>query len=228
MNVFSTLPGFSNPVDDTQAVFRAVLHAFSRPGIFVSLPVLPPPIPVTGFSQGMLALALTLCDSDTLLWLDNVADTPEVRHHLRFHCGSPFVTHLSEASFAFIAEPGDMPRLRAFNQGRSDFPDRSATLVINANLSEGSRRTHELTGPGVKNGNQGFWQGFHVSGLPVRFWEEWEENNASYPLGVDILFVDTQTDDADEPLARLLGLPRTACVRTIAPPSAVKERSVCM
>jgi len=228
MSAASTLPGFSNPVDDAQAVFRAVLDALARPGIPVVLPTLPPPIEATGLSQGMLALALTLCDNDTPLWLDAAADTPEARHHLRFHCASPFAENPSEATFAFIARPLDMPCLDAFNFGETNFPDRSATLVIGADLSECDGEVRELTGPGVKGCDQEVWQSFCVSGLPIWFWENWEANHAAYPLGVDVIFVETGHDDVGAPQARLLGLPRTACVREKPiQTSALQEQSSC-
>jgi len=219
MSALSTLPGFSNPVDDAQAVFRTMLQALARPGIPVSLPVLPPSLPVAGFSQGMLALALTLCDRDTPLWLDDAADTPQARHHLRFHCSTPFAAHPPEASFAFISRPETMPRLSAFSQGRSDFPDRSATLIISADLSESHRHAYELSGPGVKADSHGKWQRFHLSRLPAWFWEDWEANRAAYPLGVDVLFVDNAEDASGSAQVRLLGLPRTARVR---------EQNACM
>ena len=231
MNTPLTLPGFSNPVDDSQAVFRAVLAALSRPGLPVSL-ILPPfPVLAGELSPGMLALALALCDQDTPLWLDTAADTPETRHHLRFHCAAPFIADPAQGSFAFIARPEAMPRLQAFNPGRADYPDRSATLVINADLSSPQVCVLELTGPGVKGNDRGAWQSFRISGLPPWFWEDWETNRAAYPLGVDIIFVDKGAE-AGSSVIRLLGLPRTARVR-LAPyeqtdslPS--KEHCACM
>ena len=231
MSVLATLPGFADPVDGAQAVFRAVLEAFSRPGASVPLKASPPPLLASELSQGMLALALALCDRDTPIWLDEAADTPEARHHLRFHCATPFTANPSEASFAFIARPGDMPRLHAFNQGRADFPDRSATLVISAGVSQNREEGLELTGPGVKGNDKGAWRPFGVAGLPIWFWEDWEENHAAYPLGVDVVFVHTETDAFGTSRARLLGLPRTARVRRCAGPSgsfAAKERTACM
>ena len=227
-----TLPGFSNPVDDSQAVFRAVLTAFSRPGLPVSLTLPPFPVPSGELSPGMLALALALCDQDTPIWLDTAANTPEVRHHLRFHCAAPFAAELTQGSFAFIARPEAMPRLQAFNPGRADYPDRSATLVINADLSSPQACAMELTGPGVKGNDREAWQSFRISGLPPWFWEGWEANRAAYPLGLDVIFVDKGTESADRPAIRLLGLPRTARVR-LAPHEQTdylppKEHRTCM
>jgi alpha-D-ribose 1-methylphosphonate 5-triphosphate synthase subunit PhnH len=228
MNNLSTLPGFSNPVDDAQAVFRAVLGALSSPGTPVLLAAQLLPLTAAGFSLGMQALALALCDSDTPIWLDDAADTPEARHYLRFHCASPFAANPSEASFAFIANAESMPRLHGFDQGKPVFPDRSAMLIINANLFGCRGQARELTGPGVKNSNHDVWQSFHISGLPAWFWEDWEANHASYPLGVDIVFVDTGTDDSGALKIRLLGLPRTARVRQAARSPAQMEHAACM
>ena len=211
MNVPLTLPGFANPVDDSQAVFRAILTALSRPGLPVSLTLPSFPVPAGELSPGMLALALALCDQDTPLWLDAAADTPETRHHLRFHCAAPFMAHPAKASFAFISRPETMPRLQEFNPGRADYPDRSATLVISADLSSPQAYALEFTGPGVKDNALGVWQSFHISGLPLWFWDDWEANRAAYPLGVDVIIVDKES--AVTPVIRLLGLPRTARVR---------------
>jgi len=217
MALISTLPGFVSPVDDAQAVFRAALTALAHPGLPVSLELPSFPLPAGGFSPGMLALALALCDQDTPLWLDEAADTPQIRHHLRFHCASPLVAQPKAASFAFIARPEVMPRLREFNPGRPEYPDRSTTLVISADLSCSQSLALELTGPGVKGNDQGIWRKLCLSGLPAWFWDDWEENHFAYPLGVDVVFVDGQG-------IRLLGLPRTARVRQ----AANEENRACM
>ena len=224
MSALSTAPGFANPVEDAQAVFRAALDALARPGIPVPLPALPPPLAATGLSQGMLALALTLCDNDTPLWLDAAADTPQMRHHLRFHTASPFAESPMAAAFAFIAQPLDMPRLDAFHPGETNFPDRSATLIINVDFSEHNGESRELTGPGVKGNDEGHWQGFSVAGLPLWFWENWEANHAAYPLGVDVIFVESSRHASGAAQVRLLGLPRTARVRK---KTAAQEQPPC-
>ena len=80
----SLLPGFDNPVDDAQAVFRATLEAFAHPGRLESLPVSSGQ--PEGLSRALTALLLTLADPDTPVWLP--ADVPAAaRAFLRFHCG---------------------------------------------------------------------------------------------------------------------------------------------
>ncbi len=223
----ATAPGFARPVDDAQAVFRAVLQALSRPGMFVCLPALPPSLARDEMTQGMLALALALCDQDSPLWLDSAADSPQTRHHLRFHCASPFAAAPEQAAFAFISRPESMPRLSAFHAGRADFPDRSATLVIRVDCSAEAPESEvmEVTGPGVKGNERGIWQAFRLGGLPAWFWTDWRDNQALYPLGVDVIFVESANSGQGAPSVRILGLPRTARVRKAV---NAKEGSLCM
>jgi alpha-D-ribose 1-methylphosphonate 5-triphosphate synthase subunit PhnH len=163
----------------------------------------------------MVALALALCDNNTPLWLDAGADAPQTRHHLRFHCGASFTENPPEAAFAFIARPERMPRLSTFHLGRADFPDRSTTVVIRVDRSAEATGpgVMEVTGPGVKGNDHGMWEPFLLGGLPSWLWTDWADNHASYPLDVDVLFVDTGISDSGKPFAAVLGLPRTARVR---------------
>ncbi|MBI1206365.1 MAG: phosphonate C-P lyase system protein PhnH [Azospirillum sp.] len=185
-------PGLARPVLDSQRVFRAVLRAMSRPGVPVALPVLPPaPLPLT---PATVALCLTLADFETPLWLDRAATTPAALAHLRFHCGCPIVTDPAAALFAVIGDGSTVPPLNAFAPGEPDYPDRSATLVVQvAGFGTGPRRM--LHGPGIETS-----QALAVSGLSDGFWAAWRDNTARYPLGVDVVLA---SPDA------LVGLPRT-------------------
>jgi len=228
MSALATSPGFAHPVDDAQRIFRAALDALARPGLPVTLSTLPPPLPQSNFSQGLLALALTLCDRDTPLWLDEAADTPQARHHLRFHCGSPVAAEPAQAAFAFIARPEAMPRLHAFNPGRADFPDRSATLILSVDLSAPHGQLYEVTGPGVQGNERGHSQAFRAAGLPAWFLQDWAANHATYPLGVDVVLAETGADSCGVPHIRLLGLPRTARLRQAVGSPAAEEAAACM
>ena len=62
------VPGFSEPVLASQAVFRTVMEAMARPGQIAEIGVaLAPPAPL-GIAAA--ALALTLLDFETPVWLD--------------------------------------------------------------------------------------------------------------------------------------------------------------
>lgn len=180
MTATPMLPGFKDPVHDAQRTFRAVLEAVSRPGSTVRLTALPPaPEPLT---PAMVALALTLCDTDTPVWLDPAAATEPVRRHLRFHCGCPLAASPGQAAFAFICDPAGIPRLAEFSQGEAEYPERSATLIVATSLAQ-SAAPLRISGPGI----QGLGA-LHCPGLPQDFWAQRRECRA-YPLGVDLIFV---------------------------------------
>lgn len=174
----SLLPGFDNPVDDAQAVFRATLEAFAHPGRLETLPArcgLP-----DGLSPTLAALLLTLADPDTPVWLP--ADVPAAaRAFLRFHCGCPLVDAIGDATFVCVPAGHAMPALADCAQGLPAYPDRSATLIVEvASLHEGETLT--LRGPGIDT-----VQTLRVTGLPADFHLRWRANNALFPLGVDLL-----------------------------------------
>ena len=190
----STLtPGFADPVIDAQRVFRALQTAMAHPGRVVPLPaqLAAPP----GLSPAAAATALTLIDWETPLWLDPAAAT--AADWLRFHCGVPLVAEPGEARFALIGDPAAMPDLVAFAPGEEDYPDRSATLILQvAHLTE--QGPLRLTGPGIRDVAT-----LGVAPLPSRFVGQWQGNRALYPLGVDVLLVSADA---------IVGLPRTVAM----------------
>ena len=67
------LPAFADPVRQSQQAFRAVMNAIARPGTTAELPH-PQGVP-EGWNAALTALALTLFDQDTRVWLDYAART---------------------------------------------------------------------------------------------------------------------------------------------------------
>jgi len=138
--------GFRDPVFDSQAAFRAILDAMAHPGsvreIAVALDPPPPLVPAAA------CVCLALLDVETPVWLqmrdDGVAD------FIRFHCGAPVVEAPSRARFALIHDVAAMPVLPAFDAGTDEYPDRSATLIVQVqDLAEGEGIS--LTGPGIRS-----------------------------------------------------------------------------
>lgn len=174
--------GFSDPVHDAQRGFRAVMMAMSRPGLIQALDVgsLTPPQPL---SRVGAALALTLFDYDTPIWLDPpLARSEAVKRFLRFHTGAPIVTTPVDAVFALVADPTNLTALGNFNQGTADYPDRSTTIILTGQSLEGDQRVN-LSGPGVKD-----MVGFATHPIPAGFWNQVRANNAQFPRGVDLVF----------------------------------------
>lgn len=173
------LPGFDDPVDRAQRVYRNLLSAMSRPGRVIALDT--GLAPLAALQPASLGIAYTLLDVDTPLWLDEAADVPGVRDNLRFHCGCPLVDGPGEAGFALIAGPPAMPALQAFPAGDEAYPDRSATLVLQVEGFHAGRRLL-LTGPGIERRAV-----LAVAGLPGDFAAQWSANSALYPAGVDLV-----------------------------------------
>ena len=186
-------PGFAEPVHDAQRTFRLVLDAMSHPGrvVEVASAVAPP-----GLAPAAAAVALALCDLETPIWLD--AETSAAASWLRFHCGTPIVGAVGEARFAFIRRLETMPALDAFALGTDEYPDRSATLVIEvAALSPADGLV--LAGPGIKDTAR-----LRADGVGPRFWRERAGLTELFPRGIDLVLT----------CGRLLAaLPRTTEVR---------------
>jgi len=185
-------PQFDNPVHDTQQAFRALLSATSKPGTIVE-PPLPrsAPAPLT---PALAAIALTLLDDTTSVWIDPALASDDVLRYLRFHTGAVVVAERSSAQFAMIATLENLDDLAAFPGGDASYPDRSATLIVQLpSLTTGNQV--QLAGPGIEH-----TIAVAPAGLPQAFWTRWNENAGRYPCGIDIIFTDGRA---------VMGLPRT-------------------
>lgn len=184
-------PGFENAVLGAQQTFRAMLQAMAEPARPVDIEGPEPPAPL---ARSSWALALTLFDHDTPVWLDPATRTGSVPDSLRFHCGCPVVEASAEASFAILTDLEQMPPLEAFNPGSLAYPDRAATLILQG-VHFGEGPEYRFTGPGIRDATL-----LRLSGLRQEFWQDWEVNISNFPSGVDVVLA---TDRA------LVGLPRT-------------------
>jgi alpha-D-ribose 1-methylphosphonate 5-triphosphate synthase subunit PhnH len=182
--------GFAEPALDAQAIFRCLLEAIAHPGRIVMAPRrLPsPPAPLLAPAY---AVALTLLDFETSLWLEPSLATPAVIESLRLQCGCPIVEQAG-ARFAILAGAG--APLGAFDQGEPEYPDRSATLIWQVDDLAGNRGVR-LAGPGIRTSAR-----LHVEGLPADFWAQWGTSHRQSPLGIDVVFVTTD---------RITALPRS-------------------
>lgn len=199
------LPAWNDPVHDAQTSFRCILKALSEPGSIQRIPAaaggnaggkLSSPAPLHAATTAAL---LTLADFETPLWLSDAARTPAVESYVRFHCACPLLDDPARAQFAVVTafEPGFT--LERFAQGSMEYPDRSATLLLQVpTLDEGPARI--LSGPGIAHTRV-----LKVGGLPPDFDAQWQKNGSLFPLGVDLIFC---CGDA------LVGLPRTTRIHS--------------
>ena len=174
---------FSDPVHQSQTVFREVLEAMAHPGRIVELSVAP----------ALEAVALTLFDADVEVW----APPGEPRRAwLRERCGCRLTDHPAAAAFAVISEASELPPLDAFASGTPVEPERSTTIVLAVRALRGGTRTR-LRGPGISG------EVAVAPQVPASFWEAWTRNASRSPLGVDVILA---SDTA------VLALPRSAQV----------------
>jgi alpha-D-ribose 1-methylphosphonate 5-triphosphate synthase subunit PhnH len=188
-------PAFADPTRGSQAVFRRVMDAVARPGTLQEVGFAPDA--PQGLDRATGAVALTLFDFETPIWLDPALRGTQAEAWMRFHCGCPLTVDPLAAAFALVSDIASAPALAAFNQGDAKYPDRSTTLLIQlASLEGGPVVT--LRGPGIKDEAS-----LALPGLPAGFWEQVQTNGSQFQFGVDLIF--TAGD-------RIAALPRTTRV----------------
>lgn len=172
-------PGFADPVLDSQAVFRSVMWALARPGTVEPLAArVTAPAPL---SPEAAAVTLALADYETPLWLDSaLAATGEAGAFLRFHTGAAIVTEPGAARFALIADPSAIPDFSAFAQGSPDYPETSATLIVQ--VERFAAAGFRLEGPGIEGTRD-----FGAAPLPADLPGRWAANRVLFPRGIDII-----------------------------------------
>lgn len=193
LDLTAVRPAFADPMRDSQSVFRKVMEAVARPGTIADIAFAAEP--PAGLDPAAAAVALTLFDFETQVWLDPALAGGETETWLRFHCGCPLTADPASAAFAVAADMAKAPPLSAFDQGDAKYPDRSTTLVLQVEALTGGQPV-VLTGPGV-NGQITV----APAGLPQGFWDQFETNSAQFQFGVDVLLVAGQA---------LMALPRSA------------------
>jgi len=184
--------GFGKPVFESQSVFRMLMDGMARPGTIRAVsPDVGQPEPLGGAAG---AIALTLCDHETPVWLSAGLSKSAVGEWIGFHTGAPITREKAEARFAFVEAGATLASFGLFSTGTQEYPDRSATLIIEiAALGEGQALT--LSGPGIQHVTN-----VKVKGLPEVLPRLWADNRALFPRGVDVILTAGKS---------LLCLPRT-------------------
>jgi alpha-D-ribose 1-methylphosphonate 5-triphosphate synthase subunit PhnH len=187
----SLAPGFNDPQRDAQRVFRQLLQAMARPGQIVQIDRLPEaPKPL---GSAAAALALTLFDLDTPIWLDPALRKPAA-DYLAFHTGASMTEDIGAAAFVLLANGRELPDLTEVALGDPEYPERAATVIVQVDRLR-SDAGHRLRGPGVLGHVD-----IAVDGLAPEFWTEVRKNRKRFPLGFDSVLVAGD---------RVLAVPRT-------------------
>ena len=194
MTTIAEMPaGFADKVLSAQSTFRSVMDAMARPGSVQRIEAgsgVPAPM-----MRGSAAIALTLFDQDTPVWLDaRMAATSNVAKWIKFHTSAPVISNSSVCSFALIAEAYSLPDFKRFSFGTAEYPDRSTTIILQVDsLMDGP--AYELRGPGI-DGTSMLRATIDVPG----FLDRLALNATLFPRGIDLVLV---SDD------RVVALPRT-------------------
>ena len=190
--------GFDEPVKDSQSSFRTILNALSQPGTVGHLDVIPLGHAPEKWTEAAWALAMTLLDGDTRVWLSPSLATAVAHASLQFHTSCPITHDPSEADFIFVGNVNEQPDWSSLRHGEAEFPDLSATVILQVpgievvepsapNVAPSS--TWELRGPGIEHTRL-----IRLQHEPEDHWPEQLRlalvaNRAQFPLGVDLLLV---------------------------------------
>ncbi len=184
MHALALTGGFENAPHASAHAFRVALDVLARPGKIAEISGATPPAPL---SPAAGTLLLTLCDPETPVWLAPALGGGDIAHWLRFHTGAPVVESRAAAMFAVGPWPELLP-IRDFAIGTPEYPDRSATLIVEMDTLTPTGAT--LRGPGI--------EATAALGLPAD--EAFRQNAALFPLGLDFFFTAG---------SRIAGLPRS-------------------
>jgi alpha-D-ribose 1-methylphosphonate 5-triphosphate synthase subunit PhnH len=194
MTTLAELPaGFADKVLSSQTTFRSVMDAMARPGCVQTITAAAGT--PAAMMRGTAAIALTLFDHDTPIWLDPVmSETSDIARWLKFHTSAPVIQDSSICHFALIGDPAALPGLDRFSFGSNEYPDRSTTLILQVeSLTRGPAVA--LRGPGIEGVAT-----LQATLAPSDLFERLAINAALFPRGIDVVLVH---DDA------IVAIPRT-------------------
>lgn len=192
MSSYELIPAFADPVADSQRVFRVMLKALSEPGLSHSIEGT---TSLAELSPAAYAVALTVLDSSTAVWLSPALASEAVRKNLAFHTGCFFVEQPQQALFAFLTE-AEFEVLEQLNAGTDRDPEFSCTAILQkSELDVGP--VWLWSGPGIAEQREVRLD------ISPQFWQLRAQKNG-FPRGIDVLFVAQES---------VLGLPRTTQVQ---------------
>lgn len=178
--------GFADPALDSSRAFRAALTALSQPGRIETLTGAVPPAPLS-IAAG--TLVLVLADPTTGLYLAPSHDSAAVCDWITFHTGARLVA--AEVATLALGSWPDLLPLDRFAVGLPDYPDRSATLIVE--MAALAPQGACLSGPGIEA----------AAFLSLPDVAAFQANRLLFPLGLDFFL----TCDS-----RVAGLPRSTKV----------------
>ncbi len=185
--------------------FRAALAALAEPGRIAAMPPLAGAAARAdrGLSSAAWSLLILLSDADAPWRLAEALATPERVSALAFETASRPAERAADA--AFFCGPWAALSREALPEARVGdpyYPDRGATLIVEATALEGGPDRARISGPGLAAPRE-----IGLGGVGRDFWPWMRQNAQRYPVGMDV-FV-TAGD-------RVVGLPRSLTATPLA------------
>ena len=173
-------------VFDAQQHFRLLLDSMSRPGKINTFPIVDI-LPPEGLNQASALTGFALLNPDVTYYIagDNSED---IAGYMLVNTSSQ-QEDISVADYIFLPEGYYADDIYSARTGTPTYPEDSATLIASVRLI--SEQPHEgsvaitLKGPGV-NGQAGVF----VDGISSGLLDIIKEQNAEYPLGIDLIITD--------------------------------------
>lgn len=191
MNAYGVKEADFDEVYDAQKNFRILMDSMSRPGEvfklcnnnFIKTP--------QGFNPNFITILKTLGDNIVSFSLGNI-QSEEIQKYIEVNTGM-HCANLSEADYVLFKGCEFDERIMELNLGTFEFPEKSATLIIETeNILQGKftdsfRSKVEITmmGSGIKDKNI-----VTICGIDKRYIEGLININSMFPIGVDVIFVD--------------------------------------
>ncbi|MBP3952695.1 phosphonate C-P lyase system protein PhnH [Bacillus suaedae] len=188
-------------VHDSQRTFRVLLDCMARPGKIGALQI---EVEAEFISSGLLQIALTLLDREVSFSI-MAKEKEKIRRYLKWNTFSE-ESEACDADYLFIDTSLTSVQIaevmRNAKRGTLADPHQSATFVVYIEELFAEDIGLRLSGPGIKNQRQ-----VALSKHIERWLGEREMVNEEYPLGVDMIFVNS--------VGELLALPRTTKVERV-------------
>jgi alpha-D-ribose 1-methylphosphonate 5-triphosphate synthase subunit PhnH len=181
MSTATLLTAFNNTTDESQCVFRSVLKAMSEPGRLVDIKQISSMSEDEALFPPVWAIAQTLFDHDTEIFVSQNLATDSVLASLKFYTGAKVTATQSQANFALL-NLTDWLDSNDFSVGTWEHPQHSCTLIIQVpSLAIGPQLG--LSGPGIKQKTCLSIPNFQQSHINLLI-----TNHNLYPCGVDFIF----------------------------------------
>lgn len=177
-------------IHDLQQVYRKLLHSMSRPG---TISVLEKEAEGLDYElpckKSTLLCAMTVLDAEVTFHI--VPENQQGLNEKISEYTSAKYAPVDQADFVIVLESAtEEAVLEAMQQckiGDLIDPQQSSTWIIESeSLAEEGKLV--LTGPGIRN------QGRLHTGMPAAFWEARSKRNKEYPMGVDVIFTDDDSN----------------------------------